>query len=136
MPPVDVARRHGFHPRVAADPGRLNAGELVYAITDGCCVKIGKSTGHPMTRLHDLQTGNPRPLALLAYTSTLSEKQAHRRLSRWRVHGEWFRATPQLLQELLTWDWCDLDQLGALRRASAAGTIQGDEGRRRQGGMT
>jgi hypothetical protein len=117
MPPVDVVRHHGFAARVVADPGRLNAAELVYAIGDGFCVKVGRSAGHPMARLRDLQTGNPRRLTLVAYTSTLTERQAHRRLARWRVAGEWFRPAPQLLAELASWDWVDVAALAALRRA-------------------
>jgi hypothetical protein len=109
---------HGFHHRVLADPGRLNAAELVYAIADGAgFVKIGKTAGHPMTRLRDLQVGNARELRLVGYTSAATERQLHRRLSRWRTHGEWFRAVPQLLAELLTWDYLDLAALDALRRA-------------------
>jgi hypothetical protein len=128
MPPLDVVRRHGFHPRVLDAPHLLNAGELVYAVADGAgFVKVGRTCGHPLARLHDLQCGNARPLVLLAYTSTLSEKQAHRRLSRWRVHGEWFAAAPGLLDELATWDFLDEGALDAVRRASPAGTIKGDD---------
>jgi hypothetical protein len=119
MPPLDGVRVHGFHPRVVADPGVLNAGELVYAIADGAgFVKIGRTRGSPEIRLRDLQTGNPRPLALVGYTSTVSERQLHRRLGRWRTHGEWFRATPQVLAELVGWDFVDVAALDALRRAA------------------
>jgi hypothetical protein len=59
-------RSHGFHPRVQADPGSLNAGERVYALTDGTAVKVGKRKGHPEGRLRELPTGNARPLTLLA----------------------------------------------------------------------
>jgi hypothetical protein len=111
----------------------LNAGELVYAISDGFCVKIGKTAGHPLARLKGLQCGSSRRLTLVAYSGGLAERRVHQKFCRWRTMGEWFKPAAAVLAELLTWDWCDLDQVGALRRASAAGTIQGDEGRR-QGG--
>jgi hypothetical protein len=116
MPPFDAYRVRGFHSRVLADPDRLNGG-LVYAITDGVSIKIGKSAGHPLVRLRDLQTGNARELQLVAYTSTMTERQAHRRFGRWRMHGEWFAAVPALLDELVTWDYLDGAALAALGRA-------------------
>jgi hypothetical protein len=113
---MPLIRHHGFHPRVGADPGRLNAALLVYALWDGTAVKVGKCSGHPHERLKDLQTGNPRVLVLLAYTTHLGEKAAHRRLGRWHLRGEWFRPAAGVLAELGNWDWVDGPRLAALVR--------------------
>src|SRR5262245_44306317 len=89
MPPIPPTYRHrrrqgGYHPRVVEDPDVLNS-TLLYAITDGLAVKVGKSDGHPVMRLRTLQTGNPRELQLLAYTAGVPESVMHRRLERWRL---------------------------------------------------
>jgi hypothetical protein len=83
----------------------------VYAIIEGVdgarAVKLGKSAGHPSQRLATLQTGNPRPLRLLAYTRHLSERAVHLRWRSLRASGEWFNLDRGLLSELKTWDWLD-----------------------------
>jgi hypothetical protein len=80
--------------------------ELTYAISDGEFIKIGKVVQtHPVQRLRTLQTGNPRTLTLLAYTSTIREKVAHRVLHRYRVRGEWFRDCGEVREFLKDWDW-------------------------------
>jgi hypothetical protein len=82
----------------------------VYAIievVDSKAVKLGKSAGHPSQRLRELQTGNPRPLRLLAYTRHLTERAVHLRWRALREQGEWFRLDRGLLSELRTWDWLD-----------------------------
>jgi hypothetical protein len=51
-------RHLGFLPHVT--PEYLEAAAwLTYAITDGESVKVGRSLGHPVRRLHDLQTACP-----------------------------------------------------------------------------
>jgi hypothetical protein len=89
-------------------PARIEAArEFVYAAFDSEFIKIGKSARHPHERLADLQTANARQLLLMAWTIELTEKQAHRLLCRWKVRGEWFRATPELLDQLATWTYLD-----------------------------
>ncbi len=100
-------RSHGFSLSVQVDPDILNRGILVYAITDGYSIKLGRSNGHPRVRLASLQTGNPDHLTLVAYTSGLTERQLHRRYHRSRLRGEWFKITRDLLDELTNWDWID-----------------------------
>jgi T5orf172 domain len=121
MPRVTEAGRtaSGFHPRVAANPDCLNAGVWTYALHDGTAVKIGKCAGHPQERLKDLQTGNPRPLTLLAYTTTVSEARAHKLLAPWRLNGEWFRVSLGVLGTLGTWDWCNTAELARLTRQAS-----------------
>jgi hypothetical protein len=80
----------------------------VYAIWEGAdAVKVGKTDGHPIERLRDLATGNPRRLRLLSYTSTLTEAEAHKRLSRSRVYREWYETAACLD---LVKDWGFLDE--------------------------
>jgi hypothetical protein len=121
MPPLDAVRVRGFHPRVLDDPNRLNGVPLTYALGDGRYLKIGRSGRHPVERARDLQTGNAGVLVVLAWTTTVTEAQVHRRLSRYRLRGEWFRPAPAVLEELLAWDFLDLAALDALRRGSMEG---------------
>jgi hypothetical protein len=97
-----------------------NQGPYVYALHDGTAIKIGHTTRHPSERLRSLQTGNPRRLRLLAYTSTLDERAAHGLLGRWRTPvGEWFSPSPQVLAAVATWDWLDAALYGGLTKGAA-----------------
>jgi hypothetical protein len=104
--PVSVRTGAGLTPTGAAPPARLGSGHLdvpdqaarieaagsyTYAISDGTAVKIGRSAAHPICRLAALQVGNPRELRLVAWSVSVTEGEAHRRLHRWRLRGEWFR---------------------------------------------
>jgi hypothetical protein len=89
----------------------------VYAVWDGEHVKIGSSTGHPVQRMQTLQTGSSRPLTLLSYTATRSERECHKLLHRDRVRGEWFRLTSQVVKELRRWDWLDVEGLEQAEQA-------------------
>lgn len=89
---------------------------IVYALTDGSSVKIGKSTGHPIRRLKSLSTGNPRPLRLLAYTAGTTESAVHKQLHRYRTRGEWFSISGELLATLRSWDWVYTSLLEDLSR--------------------
>ena len=77
----------------------------MYAISDGVAVKVGKSAAHPMTRLRELQVGNPNVLELLAYSVTTTEAAAHRRLAGSRIRGEWFALTPAVRRWVMGLDW-------------------------------
>src|SRR5262245_8760020 len=92
-----VRHKIGFSARVASNPGCLNGEVLTYAIWDGVQVKVGKCTTHPRTRMDSLQTGNPRKLALIGYTTTVSEARVLRSLPR-RLTGEWFAPSRELLR--------------------------------------
>jgi hypothetical protein len=72
----------------------------VYCITDGTAVKIGYSL-KPEARVAELQTGNPRPLRLLATQkgTEADEKALHVRYLHLNVLQEWFRPTNKLLSE-------------------------------------
>lgn len=69
----------------------------LYLISEGeeGPVKIGFS-GSPVSRLGTLQTGNPRPLRLVASycflrnDAILAETMLHEELDHWSITGEWF----------------------------------------------
>jgi hypothetical protein len=112
---MPLVRQHGFSAAAIArmldgdsgDGG--SSGEIVYAITDGTAIKIGKVNGqHPRQRLAELQTGNPRPLVLVAWTHG-KESAWHRALARDRLRGEWFRMSDHVLDALMGWDWLDVN---------------------------
>lgn len=62
-------------------------------------VKIGTSN-HIPSRLRALRLSSPAPLKLLGSVrgGTTEEAGLHRRFSGARLHGEWFTATPELLE--------------------------------------
>lgn len=75
---------------------------MIYFVeADGAgAIKIGFVAGEDAAdRVRDLQTGSPVPLRLLGtMPGTLQdENDLHRRFASARIHGEWFRPTPELL---------------------------------------
>ncbi len=98
------------------NPARLD-GPFTYAVWGGAAVQVGMCRRHPKSRMAELQTGNPRPLALLAYDARLSEREAHRKLHRHRLRGEWFALCPEVLDEISRWDWLDVARAAGLRAA-------------------
>lgn len=74
--------------------GRKAGNSLIYVITDGKHVKIGRS--HDIkARKASLQTGCPVPLVCLATfhprrSAGYIEEMIHLILAGWRVSGEWF----------------------------------------------
>lgn len=66
--------------------------EYVYFLRAGEFIKIGKSSGHPGSRIAALQTGCPFPITLAAWEFGGLEREAelHRRFAGLRRHGEWF----------------------------------------------
>jgi Meiotically up-regulated gene 113 len=67
-------------------------------------VKIGFTTRDPDSRMCALQVGNPQKLSLLAQCpgSRKDEGNLHRRFTGSRIHGEWFKRTPELDQLMST----------------------------------
>jgi hypothetical protein len=63
-----------------------------------------------------LQTGNPRPLVLLAYHLGVAESAMHKRLWRWHLNGEWFHPSDAVLSEISCWHWLDVRQLVRIRQ--------------------
>jgi hypothetical protein len=81
---------------------------FLYLITDGSHTKIGRCAAPAPEidavrhRFRILQTGNPRPMTLLAFAwvqrPAMLEHALHRRHAHWRVQGEWFRLSPAALR--------------------------------------
>jgi hypothetical protein len=59
-------------------------------------IKIGKSTD-PQARMADLRTANSGTLRLLGSTDRYLEDHLHERFAEDRLHGEWFRPSPNLM---------------------------------------
>lgn len=74
-------------------------GTNVYAVYDTSdAIKIGIA-GNMQNRFSGLQGGNPLPLTIIAHcpgTKKL-EQFFHAQLDPWRIRGEWFRATDEVL---------------------------------------
>jgi hypothetical protein len=60
-------------------------------------------------------------LVLLAYTTALTEAQAHRKLKKWRRRGEWFEVVAAVLDEVAQWCWLN-ETLFEQLRVGANGT--------------
>lgn len=74
---------------------------MVYFLKVGTRIKIGY-TRKPSQRITALQSMNARRGQLLAIILGGPDKEAdlHRQFSNLRLHGEWFKATPYLLDEI------------------------------------
>lgn len=73
-------------------------GSSVYFAAAGDRIKIGWSR-KVANRIAQLQTGNPEPVMLLATMpgGVSKERELHRRFAHARLAGEWFTATPDLV---------------------------------------
>lgn len=65
-------------------------------------IKIGTSQSRVKERLRAIQTWSPFPLEVIATTAGEydTERQFHLLFKESRSHGEWFKATPDLLQTI------------------------------------
>lgn len=88
----------------------------VYFVQAGDAVKIGMSKDIPK-RLRTLRTMSPLPLELLGAVpgGRQEEAELHREWATQRLHGEWFRAAPELLGRIA--DLCRADALAAEEEA-------------------
>src|SRR5262245_48408046 len=75
--------------------------QQLYFIKAGARIKIGIAADIGR-RVRQLQTGCPEPLELLGTIpgSRGVERCWHRRWAQIRTGGEWFKATPELLEEI------------------------------------
>lgn len=71
---------------------------FVYFIRSGDHIKIGYAT-NVADRIRELQVGNPTPLQLLGVMPAArpDEKRLHGQFAQTRIVGEWFQATPVLI---------------------------------------
>lgn len=79
---------------------------MVYAISDGWAVKIGKTGRDIDRRLRELQNGNPRPLRFIAaidfdVPDDSAEKRIHAYLENFRLSGEWFLLSAPMVLEIV-----------------------------------
>lgn len=78
---------------------------VIYFVQDQSVhhIKIGFTDGDPEGRLKALQTGSPTGLVLLLTIpgDRTKERELHERFAAARVHGEWFKPTPELLAFML-----------------------------------
>lgn len=72
----------------------------VYFVADGELVKIGWTKKTAAERMVNLQSGNPRPLVLVATMpgNLAVEEALHDHFADFRVTGEWFRTEPLLVE--------------------------------------
>jgi hypothetical protein len=72
--------------------------QQVYFIQSGDCGPIGIAED-PLKRLRHLQTGSCESLRLLGILPGGAEREAslHRHLAEFRIRGEWFRPSPEVL---------------------------------------
>lgn len=95
-----------------------NPKAFVYFVSDGSFVKIGIADDLKK-RMKGLQTGNPKPLSLLAVVPTVSkdaarilEQKLHYAYSRYRACGEWFSILGLIDQDSFSSYWSPSDYLG------------------------
>lgn len=81
-----------------SDPRPLERTTNIYFIRGGDLVKIGSAVD-VQARLKALQTGSPVRLELIGALSAFAgeEYEFHAELAKFRVHGEWFKATEPVL---------------------------------------
>lgn len=84
------------------DKFRSDYAGSIYAVLAGDFVKVGFTKGDVSERIAKLQTGCPLPLQLIATGpgGRYMERSLHDLLKRFRVHGEWFRADPLVLESI------------------------------------
>lgn len=87
---------------VGKDKGAQKAGkrqQCTYFIQSGTGgpIKIGTTERDPNMRLQALQCGSPNKLNLLGFSAQIGEQETHRKFEHLHIQGEWYRATPELL---------------------------------------
>lgn len=79
---------------------------MIYFIQDTSVlnIKIGYTAGDPESRRAALQTGSPAGLVLIGFIEgdQSFESYLHKRFVTARVHGEWFRPVPELIQFIVS----------------------------------
>lgn len=67
----------------------------IYILQSEAYYKVGISRNHPNRRRQQLQTGNPNIIRLVKYYKRKDykslEQKIHKKLSKYRVNGEWFK---------------------------------------------
>lgn len=61
-------------------------------------IKIGKTVGPVDWRCKEIQAYSPDTLVVLKYVVDNLEEYCHAKFAHLRMHGEWFRPDPELLE--------------------------------------
>lgn len=84
-------------------------GGLVYLISDGRHLKIGRTSRYPTQRLKDLQTSSRYDLEIIACfwsdECARTERALHDRFSRHRIRGEWFEDVVEIRHAFKVIGW-------------------------------
>lgn len=103
------SRGRSYNPEIK-EKERLNRFGLVYLIRESETefYKIGKSQESSLSdRLASLQVGNPRKLipfySILIENPFFVEAELHRCYSQYNGNGEWFKLTPELVEEIIVY---------------------------------
>lgn len=93
-------------------------------------IKIGHA-GQPWRRLQQMQIGAPGELVMLAMEPGAAEREAdlHTQFSPERVRGEWFRASPRLLDHVRSLPRAERPQTRLKTRAFWGGLTDADVSR-------
>lgn len=83
-------------------PPRPKRPRVYFLQERGGAIKIGFTESSVRDRVADLQSGNPRPLRVLAEIQGGREEEGrwHERFDHLRIGGEWFEAAPELLEAI------------------------------------
>lgn len=111
----------------AIDRSKAQAGGVYFVQPiDGGPVKIGYTTKPPEERLKELQIGSPVTLRVITWLPGQSmelERELHRALGFWRLHGEWFESSREL-HELRTFCESSLRLPRGLARSDENGLVE------------
>lgn len=99
----DTERGKALYPPKVIDPrpGRYDELRVYFIQAASGQIKIGIAAD-PTARLRDLQVGSPVPLALVCDCGggRPQEREYHRRFAAYRVHGEWFEPSAEIIAEI------------------------------------
>lgn len=80
--------------------------EIVYFLSAGPFIKIGKASGTPDSRVLQLQTGCPFPITVMKIISGgyEAERKLHKKFMHLNSYGEWFHSSPELIDFIASLD--------------------------------
>lgn len=76
---------------------------FIHETGEDAIFKMGKTANHPVDRLKQLQTGNPRKLLVYRYIKvddhSSAEDYLHCKYSEFHIHGEWYNISRSVVDE-------------------------------------
>jgi len=78
---------------------KKHAPDVIYFLRAGDFIKIGRTSGHPKSRISQIQTGCPFKVDFIGWIFGNSRREArlHSQFAHLRTYGEWFHADQYLL---------------------------------------